>query len=92
MHAPSPTGCSSARPGGSTGSGPSRWSTERTGEWEPLKPKLVVEVRYDQVTGRRFRHGTGFLRWRPDKEPKQCTFDQLAPELRPSELAELFLA
>jgi ATP-dependent DNA ligase len=51
---------------------------------------LVVEVRYDQVTGSRFRHGTGFLRWRPDKEPKQCTFDQLAPELRPSELKELF--
>jgi ATP-dependent DNA ligase len=70
--------------------GPSRWSTERTGQWEPLKPKLVVEVRYDQVTGRRFRHGTGYLRWRPDKDPKQCTFDQLAPELRPSELKELF--
>jgi ATP-dependent DNA ligase len=58
--------------------------------WEPLKPVLVVEVRYDQVTGRRFRHGTGFLRWRPDKDPKQCTFQQLAPELRPSELKELF--
>ena len=70
--------------------GPSRWSTERTAQWQPLKPKLVVEVRYDQVTGRRFRHGTGFLRWRPDKNPKQCTFDQLAPELRPSELKELF--
>jgi ATP-dependent DNA ligase len=70
--------------------GPSRWKTERTGQWEPLKPVLVVEVRYDQVTGRRFRHGTGFLRWRPDKDPKQCTFEQLAPELRPSELKELF--
>ena len=70
--------------------GPSRWNTERTAQWQPLKPKLVVEVRYDQVTGRRFRHGTGFLRWRPDKDPKQCTFDQLAPELRPSELKELF--
>ena len=58
--------------------------------WEPLRPELVVEVRYDQVTGRRFRHGTGFLRWRPDKAPKQCTFQQLAPELRPSELKELF--
>ena len=51
---------------------------------------LVVEVRYDQVTSRRFRHGTGFVRWRPDKDPEQCTFDQLAPELRPSELKELF--
>jgi len=80
-------------PPGFTGSapgGPSRWNTERTTQWEPLKPALVVEVRYDQVTGRRFRHGTGFLRWRPDKDPKQCTFDQLAPELRPSELKELF--
>ena len=82
-------------PPGFTGSapgGPSRWNTERTGQWEPVEPKLVVEVRYDQITGRRFRHGTGFLRWRPDKDPKQCTFDQLAPELRPSELNELFSA
>src|SRR5205814_1373075 len=80
-------------PPGFTGSapgGPSRWNTERTGQWEPLKPELVVEVRYDQVTGRRFRHGTGFLRWRPDKDPGQCTFEQLAPELKPSELRELF--
>jgi ATP-dependent DNA ligase len=83
------------QPPGFTGNapgGPSRWNTERTGQWEPLKPVLVVEVRYDQVTGQRFRHGTGFLRWRPDKDPKQCTFDQLAPELRPSELEELFAA
>ena len=70
--------------------GPSRWSTERSAQWQPLKPRLVVEVRYDQVTGRRFRHGTALLRWRPDKAPKQCTFEQLAPELRPSEIAELF--
>jgi ATP-dependent DNA ligase len=80
-------------PPGFTGNapgGPSRWNTERAGQWEPLKPVLVVEVRYDQVTGRRFRHGTGFLRWRPDKDPKQCTFQQLAPELRPSELKEMF--
>jgi ATP-dependent DNA ligase len=70
--------------------GPSRWANARSAEWQPLRPELVVEVRYDQVTGRRFRHGTGFLRWRPDKDPKQCTFDQLAPELRPSELKELF--
>ena len=70
--------------------GPSRWANSRSAEWQPLKPKLVVEVRYDQVTGRRFRHGTGFVRWRPDKDPKQCTFDQLAPELKPSELKELF--
>lgn len=81
------------KPPGFTGNapgGPSRWNTERTGQWEPLKPKLVIEVRYDQVTGRRFRHGTALLRWRPDKSPKQCTFEQLAPELKPSEIAELF--
>jgi ATP-dependent DNA ligase len=57
--------------------GPSRWSTERTGEWVPLKPELVVEVRYDHVTGRRFRHGTKLVRWRPDKAPRQCTFEQI---------------
>jgi ATP-dependent DNA ligase len=58
--------------------GPSRWSTDRSAEWQPLRPKLVVEVRYDHVTGDRFRHGTGLVRWRPDKSPRQCTFDQLA--------------
>ena len=80
-------------PPGFTGSapgGPSRWNTERSMAWEPLKPVLVVEVRYDQITSGRFRHGTGFVRWRPDKDPKQCTYEQLAPELRPSELNELF--
>ena len=59
--------------------GPSRWATERSTEWEPLKPELVVEVRYDHMTNGRFRHGAKFLRWRPDKGPKQCTFQQLAP-------------
>ena len=80
-------------PPGFTGSapgGPSRWRTARSGQWQPLKPKLVVEVKYDQVTAGRFRHGTSIVRWRPDKEPKQCTFDQLKPELRPSELKEIF--
>ena len=60
--------------------GPSRWSTERTGQWESLKTKLVVEVEYDHFTGGRFRHGTGFLRWRPDKAPKQCTMKQVERE------------
>ena len=59
--------------------GPSRWSNERSGEWEPLQPKLVVEVRYDHFSGGRFRHGTRLLRWRPDKAPKQCTMDQVLP-------------
>ncbi|MFL6863846.1 MAG: ATP-dependent DNA ligase, partial [Allosphingosinicella sp.] len=66
--------------------GPSRWATERTGEWQPLRPELVAEVRYDHVTGGRFRHGTSFLRWRPDKAPEQCRKDQLRSEARPSAL------
>jgi ATP-dependent DNA ligase len=67
-------------PPGFTGNapgGPSRWSTERSGEWEPLNPKLVVEVCYDHFSGGRFRHGTRLLRWRPDKAPRQCTLDQV---------------
>lgn len=69
--------------------GPSRWSTERTADWVPLKPKLVVEVQYDHVTGHRFRHGTGFLRWRPDKAPRDCSSDQLIQEARPSRVLRL---
>ena len=57
--------------------GPSRWATERSGEWEPLDSKLVVEVAYDHFTGGRFRHGTKFIRWRPDKAPRQCSMDQV---------------
>ncbi|PZM16499.1 ATP-dependent DNA ligase [Rhizobium tubonense] len=57
--------------------GPSRWSTEKSDEWEPLNPVLVVEVRFDHVTGHRFRHGTKIIRWRPDKRPGQCTYDQI---------------
>jgi ATP-dependent DNA ligase len=68
-----------ATPGftGNAPGGPSRWSTERSAQWCPLKPKLIVEVAYDHFSGERFRHGTSILRWRPDKSPKQCTFDQL---------------
>ena len=69
--------------------GQSRWSTERSAEWQPLRPDLVAEVRYDQVTGCRFRHGTTFVRWRPDKAPAQCRMDQLARELKPAELEAL---
>jgi ATP-dependent DNA ligase len=69
--------------------GPSRWATERSTEWQPLRPELVAEVRYDQVTGQRFRHGTRFLRWRPDKGPTSCRLDQLAAALAPAELEEL---
>jgi ATP-dependent DNA ligase len=68
-----------AKPGftGNAPGGPSRWSTERSAQWCPLKPKLVIEVCYDHFSGERFRHGTSILRWRPDKSPRQCTFDQL---------------
>ncbi len=69
------------KPPGFTGNkpgGPSRWSTKRSAEWEPLSTKLVVEVQYDHFSGGRFRHGTKFLRWRPDKKPKQCTLQQVA--------------
>ncbi|MBM2712688.1 ATP-dependent DNA ligase [Mesorhizobium caraganae] len=68
----SPPGFTGKAPGG-----PSRWSTERSGQWEPVRPELVVEVRFDHITGDRFRHGTKLMRWRPDKSPKQCTFDQI---------------
>jgi ATP-dependent DNA ligase len=67
-----PPGFTGRAPGG-----PSRWSNERSGQWQPLRPELVVEVRFDHVTGARFRHGTKLLRWRPDKAPEQCYIDQL---------------
>jgi ATP-dependent DNA ligase len=67
-----PPGFTGNKPGG-----PSRWSTKRSAEWQPLKPELVVEVCYDHFTGGRFRHGTRLLRWRPDKSPQQCTMDQV---------------
>lgn len=68
----SPPGFTGSAPGG-----PSRWASEKSSEWQPLKPKLVVEVSYDHFTGGRFRHGTKLLRWRPDKAPSQCTMDQV---------------
>ncbi len=69
------------KPPGFTGNapgGPSRWSTERSSEWQPLAPRLVAEVEYDHTSGGRFRHGTRFVRWRPDKAPGQCTLDQIS--------------
>ena len=80
------------QPPGFTGNspgGPSRWATERSTEWVPLKPEIVVEVLYDQVTGSRFRHGTKLLRRRPDKSPEQCTMEQLRHPLTPAELDQL---
>ncbi len=70
-------------PPGFTGSapgGPSRWSTERSGEWEPVAPKLVVEVQYDHFSGNRFRHGTKLLHWRPEKRPHDCKLSQVRKE------------
>ena len=65
---------------GRTPGGPSRWSTERSMEWEPLRPELVCEVGFDRLEGDRFRHGVRFLRWRPDKPPRECTLAQLRAE------------
>ena len=67
-----PPGFTGRSPGG-----PSRWAPQHSGDWEPLKPALVVEVEYDHFTGGRFRHGTRLMRFRPDKSPIQCRFDQL---------------
>ncbi|HYG98087.1 MAG TPA: ATP-dependent DNA ligase [Terriglobales bacterium] len=79
------TGFTGRAPGG-----PSRWSTERSGEWERLDPKLVIEVQYDHFSGDRFRHGTRFLRWRPDKDPSKCGFDQV--RIEPAKISELIKA
>ena len=66
---------------GNAPGGPSRWSTKRSSEWQPVKPKYVVEVSYDHFTGGRFRHGTSILRWRPDKKPSQCTMEQVTQKV-----------
>jgi ATP-dependent DNA ligase len=74
-------------PPGFTGSapgGPSRWSRGRSTEWQPLRPDLVCEVRFDHYAGGRFRHGTKFLRWRPDKSPRACTMEQVEPRPAPT--------
>ena len=73
------------KPPGFTGKapgGPSRWSNKRSSEWQPLKPRLVAEVQFDHFTGGRFRHGTKFLRWRPDKKRAECTIKQVEREHR----------
>jgi ATP-dependent DNA ligase len=59
--------------------GPSRWATAKSGEWEPVTPRLVCEVEYDYFSQGRFRHGSKFLRWRPEKEPRSCTMEQVKP-------------
>jgi ATP-dependent DNA ligase len=69
----------------------SRWSAGKDLSWEPLRPELVVEVAYDHMQGSRFRHTAQFRRWRDDKRPRDCTFDQLEV-VPPQELAEIFSA
>ena len=65
-------------PRGRAPGGPSRWSRGRETAWESLRPELVCEVAYDKLqSGERFRHATTFLRWRPDRSPRECTFDQI---------------
>lgn len=76
-----PPGFTGKAPGG-----PSRWATDRSADWHPLRPELVVEVAYDQVTADRLRHAAAFVRWRPDKDPRQCRMEQLA---RPANRATL---
>lgn len=72
--------------------GPSRWATDRSADWQPLRTEIVVEVLYDQVTAGRFRHGTKLLRRRPDKRPDQCRMEQLQHPLTPAELEQLLKA
>ncbi len=71
--------------------GPSRWNGSKDLSWTPLSPERVAEVRYTQLEARRFRHGTTLLRWRPDRDPSSCTYDQLEVP-PPAELDEVFSA
>jgi ATP-dependent DNA ligase len=66
----------------------SRWNAKKDLSWVPLRPELVVEIKYDQLEGRRLRHTGQFLRWRPDREPLSCTYDQLDVPVR-YDLAEV---
>lgn len=67
----------------------SRWSQGKDLSWQPLRPELVVEVAYDHMQGSRFRHTAQFRRWRTEKKPSDCTYDQLEV-VPPQELAEIF--
>ncbi len=67
----------------------SRWNRGKDLSWEPLRPERVVEVAYDHLQGDRFRHGTTFVRWRPDKPPEDCRYDQLE-ETAAYELERIF--
>jgi ATP-dependent DNA ligase len=71
--------------------GQSRWSQGKDLSWEPLRPELVAEVAYEHMQGRRFRHMSHFRRWRFDKKPGECTYEQLEV-VPPHELATIFAA
>ena len=67
----------------------SRWNRGKDLSWEPLRPERVCEVAYDHMQGTRFRHAAQFVRWRPDKRPRDCRYDQL--EVTPAyELERVF--
>jgi ATP-dependent DNA ligase len=83
-HQPSTPESARRMPGGQ-----SRWSQGKDLSWEPLRPELVVEVAYDHMQGSRFRHTAQFRRWRPDKKPTDCTYEQLEV-VPPQELFQIF--
>jgi len=78
-----------AEPGGRMPGGQNRWNAKADQSWEPVRPERVVEVAYDHLQGDRFRHATSFVRWRPDREPRSCTYSQLDAAV-PEELAAVF--
>jgi ATP-dependent DNA ligase len=68
---------------------PSRWNASKDLSWEPLRPELVAEVAYEHLQGDRFRHTARFARWRPDRDPRSCTYEQLEQPV-PIALREVF--
>jgi ATP-dependent DNA ligase len=70
---------------GRTPGGGSRWSQGKDLPWHEVRPEIVCEVRFDKMEEERFRHGTRFLRFRPDKDPRQCTWDQVKPTPKPGD-------
>ena len=83
------TAAAEAKVAGRMPGGVSRWNAQKDLSWEPLRPELVAEVRYEHVLGGRFRHGGRLVRFRPDRTPESCTYAQL-DEVAPAELADIF--
>jgi ATP-dependent DNA ligase len=82
-------GAETAQGGHRMPGGQSRWSQGKDLSWEPLRAELVVEVAYEHMQGDRFRHMAQFRRWRPDRQPSDCTYSQLEV-IAPLELTEIF--